>query len=422
MNLIYKTILYYLVIALLVFSVGGFVAYSLISDEIAKETDYYMNNSLKLLQDRLARAIDHGVDLQRRFNTHQVNIRELSEVPADTMVHFSDTIAMHPHLNQLETMRKLTVSRKIRDRYLEIVMMDVIVEDSDIYESVVQIIVRLFAIFAFVMLLSTFLLSRSLLRPFKVTLEKIQKFNVRDNESLQLPKTSTTEFRQLNELLQDMSDRAIKEYQLLKKFGENASHEIQTPLAIAMGKLELLADAESLTERQFLLADAAKKSLKKVSQLGQSLSLLTKIENREFALDEEVNFSQTVQEAIFNFKELIDMKDLKFSHQIASDVNLKLNGHLATILVNNLLQNAVRHNIEDGYIEVFLDQTKLTVKNSGPPLTMPTHQLFNRFQKDTTNTHSSGLGLAIVKEICDYHNMKISYMYNVDHEINIEFL
>ena len=216
MNLTVKTILYYLVIAVLVFSIGGVVTYRLISEEIAKETDYYMANSLQIIEYRLQRAVERGYTLENRFNTNQLQVKELSLTPIDTNIHFTDTLAMHPHLNQLEMMRKLQVNRMVAGKYFEITMIDVIIEDSDIYESVVKIIIRLFALFTLVMIIGTFLMSRSLLKPFKETLNRIRKFNVQDPSPLKLPKTSTKEFKQLNEILGDMAARAQEEYHALK--------------------------------------------------------------------------------------------------------------------------------------------------------------------------------------------------------------
>ncbi|MCB0685425.1 MAG: HAMP domain-containing histidine kinase [Saprospiraceae bacterium] len=421
MNLTFKTILYYLVIAVLVFSVGGVVAYRLISEEIAAETDYYMTHSLEIIEYRLQRAVERGYKLENRFNTSQLQVKELMTVPVDTNMHFSDTLAMHPHLNQLEMMRKLQVNRMVAGKYFEITMIDVIIEDSDIYESVVKIIIRLFALFTLVMIIGTFIMSRSLLNPFKETLNRIKKFNVQDPSPLVLPPTSTTEFRQLNNILGEMAGRAQQEYQALKKFSENASHEMQTPLAIASGKLDLLTDTDNLTEEQFGLVMSAQQSLKKLSQLGQSLSLLTKIENKEFIISQKTDVSEMLEETLDNFKEFFEMKGLNLKTNIKKGVKMDLNAHLGSILLNNLVNNSIKHNIEGGTVEIVLEDHHLQFRNTGEVPTVPTAQLFNRFEKNGSRTDSSGLGLAIVKEICDYHSIKINYTYDNKHQIDMVF-
>ncbi len=420
MKLVNKITLYYLGIAIIVFSIGGVITYDLISEEISKETDYYMARSLETIEKRLARAVDRGWDISR-YNSNQLQIKPLAEGPASEKITFSDTVAMHPHLNQLETMRKLQVIREVEGKFFEISMIDVIVEDSDIYESVVKIITRLFALLALALIIGSILVARGLLKPFKETLTEVQNFNVQDNKELALPKTRTKEFSQLNEFLNQMTSKAQHEYQALKKFSEDASHEIQTPLAIARGKLELLIDSGDLKEDQYKLISGAQAALAKLSQLGRSLTLLTKIENEEFSKEQPTNLSKMIAESVDYFRELCTMKNLDLQEEIEKDVKIPLNTQLGSILLNNLLHNAIKHNFEGGYVRVKLDHQGLQINNSGLPPSSPIDRLFNRFEKGSDNGDSSGLGLAIVKEICDYHRMGIHYTYENDHQIRIIF-
>ncbi|NND06466.1 MAG: HAMP domain-containing histidine kinase [Saprospiraceae bacterium] len=420
MKLITKTTLLYILISIIVFGIGGVVTYNLISKEIAKETDYYLRSSLDVIDYRLKRAVQRGYDLERRFNTSQLNIQEVEDGEVDE-IYFSDTIAMHPHLKQLENMRMLKVVRDVEGKLFEITMIDVVVEDSDIYDSVVQIITRLFALLVLASIIGSFFISKTLLRPFHATLSKIKSFRVDRPERINLPSTRVKEFSQLNTFINEMTGKAQDEYQSLKKFSENASHEMQTPLAIAQGKLEILADNEQLSEAQFSQVMSAQKALGRLSQLHQSLSLLTKIENREFDQGVSTDVSQLVRETMENFKELYAMKNLTLTAQIEDAVVVNLNPHLGSILLSNLFHNAMRHNQENGFVKVNLTSNNLTIRNSGEPPNKDPALLFNRFEKSSEQTNSSGLGLAIVKEICDFHSMKISYMYDEHHQIDISF-
>ncbi len=420
MKLITKTTLLYLLIAVVVFGMGGFVTYNLISQEIAKETDYYLRSSLEVIDHRLARAIDRGHSLESRFNTNQINIKEVAQQATDELL-FSDTLAMHPHLKQLENMRMLKVVREIGGKFYEITMIDVIVEDSDIYDSVVKIITRLFALLVFALILGSFFISKRLLHPFHHTLSKIKKFRVDDPERINLPTTGIKEFTQLNHFINEMTLQAQDEYQSLKNFSENASHEMQTPLAIAQGKLELLADGDPLDEDQYALVASAQRALSKLSHLHRSLSLLTKIENKEFDIQSTVDLSEMVYETVENFRELFEVKNLIVTTSIDKGVLATLDHYLGTILLNNLFHNAIRHNNEDGFIQVGLTPGQLQIINSGKPPTKNTGDLFNRFEKSAQHQESNGLGLAIVKEICDFHSMEISYTYATNHQIEIKF-
>ncbi len=417
MRLITKTTLYYLAVSIIVFGIGGIVTYNLIRNEIQLETQYQMAASLPRLEERISRWIDRQRDLSN-MNTNQLWVSEVSG-PATELV-FSDTVAMHPHLDQMEMMRKLSVVKDLNGKFVRIEMMDVFVEDSDIYESVVKIITRLFILLAIALILAGFFISKILLRPFDETLERIRKFKVQDKAKMDLPKTSTKEFATLNQFIGDMTEQAREEYQALKKFSEDASHEIQTPLAIAQGKLELLTDDPNLSEEQFALITSTQNALKRLSKVQQSLALLTKIENREFNPQHQTDVSTLVENTLENFKELFEMRDLRVDSQIDRGVTIKLDKHLGAIMLDNLVHNAIRHNQEGGYVKIELDKKHLRISNSGAPPPGDPARMFRRFEKNGS-IESTGLGLAIVKEICDYHSMKIRYMYSTDHQIEVVF-
>ncbi|MDF1864346.1 MAG: HAMP domain-containing sensor histidine kinase, partial [Saprospiraceae bacterium] len=157
-------------------------------------------------------------------------------------------------------------------------------------------------------------------------------------------------------------------------------------------------------------------------KMGMALSLLTKIENQEFSNQEPINFSKIVESAIFDFKEICELKSLTIETNIAENIKLKIDGALADILVGNLLKNAVHHNWVKGHIKVTLNSDKLTISNSGEKPVIPTEQLFNRFTKNNQSSSTLGLGLSIVKKICEVSNLNIDYYYeNEEHILKILF-
>src|SRR6185437_15266196 len=101
-----------------------------------------------------------------------------------------------------------------------------------------------------------------------------------------------------------MCEKVSKDYESLKNFTENASHEIQTPLAIIKNKIELLLQSENLDKTQIHSIQILNEAASKLSRLNQSLLLLTKIENRQFESPEKVNFSKVLNQCIENFEEL----------------------------------------------------------------------------------------------------------------------
>jgi signal transduction histidine kinase len=150
--------------------------------------------------------------------------------------------------------------------------------------------------------------------------------------------------------MDQMIKKIRSDYRNLKEFSENASHEMQTPLAVAKGKLELMLQSKNLDEEQLTLINSAYNSIDHLSKMGRSLGLLTKIENNEFTNLQETNISAIIHNALYDFQELLVLKGISAETNIEEDVVINADPTLMKILIGNLFQNAVRHNIVGGKI------------------------------------------------------------------------
>jgi signal transduction histidine kinase len=227
--------------------------------------------------------------------------------------------------------------------------------------------------------------------------------------------------KELNYFLENMTRRAVDDYRILKEFSENASHEIQTPLTIIRGKLELLMDA-GVTEAQSVHVNAIYDAVQKLSSVNHSLVLLTKLENQEYNSRDKTNISMLLDKLLSSFHELLDLKRIRITKQIQPEVNVAISYSLAEILLNNLIGNAIRHNTVDGTIDIRLTKNELLITNTGNPLTVAPAELFKRFRKGNQSAASTGLGLSIVKQICDLANIHIQYLHsNGLHSLQLSF-
>ncbi|MDZ7605650.1 MAG: HAMP domain-containing sensor histidine kinase [Cyclobacteriaceae bacterium] len=199
------------------------------------------------------------------------------------------------------------------------------------------------------------------------------------------------------------------DYKNLKEFSENASHELQTPIAVAKGKLELLLQSKNLDEDQLMLINSVSESIDHMSKMSRALSFLTKIENKEFSEMAPINLTEKISNLAYNFQELFDLKDIEATLDIEEDVIVHGDNTLFQILINNLLQNAVRYNIPGGKINISLTKTTLRISNTGNPLKTAPDELFKRFKKDIQSSENIGLGLSIVKKICDVSGYRVNY-------------
>ncbi len=419
MKLIFKVTLYYLIITLIVFGIGGVMTYDIFQRQVQKETDRYLVQRLWSLET----SIENG-ESPSAFISNNLFIKEVDNSIEETRFVFGDTLADHPNplIKRLEPHRKLRVIRKINDQTFKIEIFDVIVESDDIFSGVFQSQTRLFVILGTVLVLSSFLVSIWLFRPFNVTLQAIKNFRLNDTSPIELRKTTTKEFREMNQILDQMIHKIQSDYLNLKEFSENASHEMQTPLAVAKGKLELLLQSKGMDEEQLSLINSAYNSIDHLSKMGRSLGLLTKIENNEFTDLQDIDVSKNVKNTLFDFQELLELKGIKIKDDLAENVIVKSDPILIQILIGNLFQNAIRHNFPNGKIELKLTDSDFTISNTGKKLNNPSDILFKRFKKDNQSGDTIGLGLAIVKKICEINNYEIAYHFeNELHTLTIKF-
>lgn len=274
----------------------------------------------------------------------------------------------------------------------------------------------LLVLFLTVVINSTIL--RKLWQPFYTSLDLLQRFKVNNREPLGLPASNIDEFTFMNSILERTTAKAIQDYERLKEFTENASHELQTPLAIIRSKLEMMMQGENLTEYQFNALQSASEALDRLARMNQSLLLLTKIENEQFDNKSFVDLTQIIQQKAAQFVEIWQDKSLNISLDVKA-VQLHANKELIELLLNNLFSNATRHNYENGYILITLSQRRFCIKNTGHPAPLNRKHLFQRFYNPSNNSTSNGLGLAVIHQICTANGFKVDYDYKDDLHIFI---
>jgi len=318
---------------------------------------------------------------------------------------------------------RITVSSyyTINDTNYEVSSYNYVTQSAHILKGMLFTAILKTLIIALIVLLTVRWVSKKILSPFNQTLNSIQKFNIKKKQPLTLAETNTKEFQELNQFLKKMADKAVIEYGLVKEFSENASHELQTPLAVLRSKLELLTETDIQVNQASLIADM-QNAIEKLSRINHSLLLLTKLENQEFEATEKINFTNYVQELLTIYEDRIAIKELTLTRNIDEQVYVKINPALADMLFDNLLSNAIRHNIKNGSIHLRLSKTGIVISNTGPSPVFPTEELFQRFKKSNQCSNSVGLGLSIVKRICELNNFNVTYIYEGDlHTLEVIF-
>ncbi len=417
MKLINKFTLWYLIITSFVLIAGCIIIINKVQQEIYQEEVF----RLKGLTDDIAGEIAKATPVNNLIDK-QIKIEELDMAKALIPFHVTDTVAWLSTSQGTERVFIARVSYKINGKHYLIRLSTFIIDTIEVTNAAIQSISWIFLLLLIFIVLVSRQISKVTLSPLKKILQAVQSFTLKQKEQIHLPRTQITEFAELNLFLEKTTSKALDDYRSLKEFTENASHELQTPLSVIRGKLELLMES-AINDEQSKLILAAYNSVEKLSRINQSLILLAKLENHEYDAGQLIDFSCLTNDTLNAYAEMIEMKSIHVQKEILEKVLLRLNPVLADILLSNLIINAIRHNPIDGTIQVKLTHEKLVIENTGNPPEVPTSELFQRFKKSNQNIESIGLGLAIVKQICDLYNLQIDYKYsNQLHIIEVQFL
>lgn len=294
------------------------------------------------------------------------------------------------------------------------------IEES--YETIAAI--TTITVLFFIVLLVGFIklnkkISAKLWQPFYHTLEKIKAFDLNQQHTIPFEKSDITEFEVMNTSINKLIESNVAVFRQQKEFTENASHELQTPLAVVQGKLDLLIQTNNVTAEQSVIIEETNNALSRISRINKNLLLLAKIENQQFLDQKRISIAEPLGEILELISDMLEGKSLRLDlHQ---DCFVNGNSILIEIMLTNLLVNAIRHTDMEAQINIELKKDSLIIANTGSS-TLKTEKLFKRFSSAAIQTPGSGLGLSIVKEICKRYNWDIQYDYvNHLHTFTVKF-
>jgi signal transduction histidine kinase len=252
--------------------------------------------------------------------------------------------------------------------------------------------------------------SRRLWTPFYRTMTAIRGYDIRQNKALSVDAaTDVEEFDRLNQTLLELIDRVDQAYRGQKQFTENASHELQTPLAIIRSKVELLMESPGLNEDNAQLLQEITEANERLSLMNKNLLLLTRIDNGQFPEVLRVDVSELLGRLGDFFKEYYAHEGLETKMTIQAGVTVTANPALMEILINNLLRNAYLHNLPGGWVDIRLTGQALVIENTGPEIEEDPERLFDRFRKGRVDNRTTGLGLALVRQIAQLYHYETRY-------------
>ncbi|WP_317898044.1 type IX secretion system histidine kinase PorY [Aurantibacillus circumpalustris] len=403
MKLISKTLLFYLLISMPLLVIAGLLSYHLISQEIKDGVDEALLREKHHLESAIIKS-------NEPLNINLNELTTITTAPGNLEGHTFSNKLIYDSLEQENIDYRIISSYfKKENKNYKLEIHRPTMEEEELLEGLVSsfILIVSFLVLAFFAL--SWLLSKTLWKPFYLTVEKLNAYDIKNHSFTNFEKSGTKEFNSLNESLNKMTEKIHSDFLQQKEFTENASHEMQTPLAVIKANIGLLIQSPNLTEQEMGQLAAIDDTTKKLASLNKALLLLAKIENNQFKEAEIIDIEKTIRKIKENFEDLLDTKEIKLNTQITSPLSVKMNSALADILFTNLLQNAIRHNFKGGEIKIELSTQSITISNTGENLKVKPDDLFTRFKKNEASNESMGLGLAIVQSICVLYGIEIQY-------------
>ena len=395
--------------------------YFVIMHEIDDET----NDSLENYKEIIIKTVladstllhDH-VDIMAKYYIREV---PESEVDLDKDEFFDSTTYIEIEMED-EPVRVLRTWFMTADRkYYELTIETSTLEKEDMAEAIfVSIIILYVSLLCCILLVSHFVFKSSF-RPLYTLVKWLKEYRPGKQQAPLVNQTKVEEFKILNQAIQTATNRSTEMYNQQKQFVENASHELQTPLAICMNKLELLSENPDCTEEQLSEIAGINHTLRGIIKMNKSLLLLSRIDNKQFPDTSEIDFNKLIDKYLPDFEDMYEYKNIHVTYTETGTLIYTMNEALASTLLSNLLKNAFIHNIENGSIAISVTGRTLTISNSSESSGLNEATLFNRFEKQTHKKESTGLGLAIVKSITSIYGIDIKYEYNDLHKFILTF-
>ncbi len=200
--------------------------------------------------------------------------------------------------------------------------------------------------------------------------------------------------------------------ELMNRFIEDTTHELNTPISTILTNIELLDTIYNCEgQKEMRRIEMASKTL---SRLYEDLTFLKLNHNYHRAV-ESLNISDLLNERIEFFHTLIEAKNIKIIKNIDPNISLEIDKNDALRLLDNLLSNAIKYNHKFGKLEVTLIANRLEVQNDGQGIKKENISLIQkRFRRANSSEGGFGIGLDIIGQVVKRYN----FTFTIDSDYN----
>ena len=422
MQFIYRIALRLTAVLLPLMAVWGALFYFTMVDEIRDEADDSLEDYSAMIISRILSGEELPQGNDGSNNSFEVRAVDSNYAATHPHLRYHDENIYIPDKREQEPARVLTsIFSDAEGQFYELMVMTPTFEKNDLFEAVLAWIVVLYVALLFIVLVVTMIIFRRSLQPLYDLLHWLDAYRPGGRPQSVPNKSDVEEFRRLNVALQQAVDRSEELFERQSQFIGNASHELQTPLAIIGNRVEWLLDSPSITEEEAGELFKIQKTLSRAVRLNKTLLLLTKIDNGQFPESVEVDIVTALEEGVESYGDVYAAREVNFTHNLPAELKVTMNESLATTLISNLVKNAYVHTPQGGDAHIEIVGRTLRVSNTGSEPLDKEH-IFERFYQAARKEGSTGLGLALVAAVCRYYYLRLEYFFaDGKHNFEVEF-
>jgi signal transduction histidine kinase len=327
-------------------------------------------------------------------------------------------------LNEIPVRQIQTVIRN-NNKIVGYLVVAMSMEDFEIVQILKNILIVIFPLILIALFfIARFFAGRSIL-PVKTIIDTSSQIT-RENLQMRIPlPANKDELYALSQNINNLLDRIEYAIEREKQFTSDASHELRTPLAVIKGTMEVLIRKPRNQQEYEDKINFCISEVDRLNKMVDQLLLLARFENQKQNINNEtVYLNAVLLDLISRFSEKIASKKITINTDFSSDLYIYSDAYLVSIIIGNLISNAIKYTNDHGEISINLTQKNdtilFTIIDNGIGISKnDLDKVFHSFYRADSLNHTTikgtGLGLSIVKRLCELLHITIK----IESELNV---